>query len=69
MKGQASPLCIACSELILQAFKEDPDAFIYKVVNDPFYLQAVSGVDKILAQVDDLDLQDVDWDEWVVNIR
>jgi ubiquitin-like modifier-activating enzyme ATG7 len=44
--------CIACSEKVLDAYKEHGDDFLMKVFDSTDYLEGVTGIDKMKADVD-----------------
>ena len=50
--------CTCCSDSIDAEFKKSGYSFVQKVVEDPNYLEVISGIKELKSRIDD----DVDWD-------
>ncbi|KAI9143283.1 hypothetical protein BKA69DRAFT_1026812 [Paraphysoderma sedebokerense] len=59
--GQAYDKCTACSDVIVNQYKQDGFDFLVQVFNDSKHLEKVTGLDKLHAATDLADI--VDWDE------
>jgi ubiquitin-like modifier-activating enzyme ATG7 len=60
MCGSAFPSCTACGCKVRQAAMDGGDDFLLRVFNDPLLLGQVSGIAKMVAAADDVD---VDWSD------
>ncbi|KAI9019505.1 hypothetical protein CLU79DRAFT_804841 [Phycomyces nitens] len=58
--GQAYDRCTACSAKVIESYEADPTGFLMNVVQDPLYLEQITGLDQMKAESDALILQD-DW--------
>ena len=45
--------CVACSESVLNALCERGNDFLFEVFNDPTYLEDVTGLSKLKAEIDE----------------
>ena len=65
MYGEVFDKCIGCSPHVAKAFKESPESFLIQACNNPDYLEDLTGITKLNAQInmDDIEaLDDFDWD-------
>ncbi|KAG0244754.1 Autophagy protein 7 [Actinomortierella wolfii] len=58
--GQAYDRCTACSDPILEAYKNEGFGFLYKVFADAKYLEDVSGLTKLKEESENLEME---WDD------
>ncbi|CDW71187.1 e1-like protein-activating [Stylonychia lemnae] len=63
MYGEAFDKCIGCSHKIIEAYQNDRDAFILRACNEPDYLEELTGITAMLAQVRMDDIECFDFDE------
>ena len=47
------PNCVACSDYVLNEFSSDRDEFMYRVMNDPDYLQSVTKISDVLRETEE----------------
>lgn len=59
MTGVQYSCCVACSDPIVNAYKENPWEFVKSVLNRPDTLEDVSGITKMKEAEADVD---VEWD-------
>jgi ubiquitin-like modifier-activating enzyme ATG7 len=52
MYGEAFDKCIACSTPIIEEFKRNPEEFLVRACNQPDYLEELTGITKMMAEVD-----------------
>ena len=64
MFGQAFDKCVGCSLPVQQAYENDKHQFIIRACNQPDYLEELSGITAMIANinVDDIECFDVDED-------
>ena len=43
--------CVACSEGVINDYKNNRDNFIVNIMNDPYYIEKISGVEELIKQV------------------
>jgi hypothetical protein len=43
--------CVACSEYVLNEYKNNRDEFFIKIMNNPYYLENICGVDKLINEI------------------
>jgi len=51
--SNAFPNCVACSDYVLQEFNSNRDEFMFKVMNDPDYLQNVTKISEVLKETEE----------------
>lgn len=59
LSGKAYDKCPACSDIVLNAYKEEGSKFILKALSTPKYLEDLTGLTKLHDETADIDL---DWD-------
>jgi len=54
------PSCVACSDNILKKYSENPKEFLRKTMNDPYFLEQVSGISELMSEIniDEIDVED-----------
>ena len=57
MYGTAFNKCSGCSEAVSQAFKEDKHAFLLKACNQPDYLEDLTGITEMNANINFDDIE------------
>lgn len=64
MFGQAFDKCVGCSEKIVEAYKCNKQEFIIRACNEPDYLEELTGITAMMANIniDDIEAFDVDED-------
>lgn len=64
MFGQAFDKCVGCSEKIVEAYKSNKQEFIIRACNEPDYLEELTGITAMMANIniDDIEAFDVDED-------
>eukprot|EP00759_Apiculatamorpha_spiralis_P035391 PhF_6_TR36177/c1_g1_i1/m.52706/K08337/ATG7; ubiquitin-like modifier-activating enzyme ATG7 len=55
------PKCIACCDVILETYKRDGFDFVAKALNEPQFLEDVTGIRKELEHVENMGEGDCDW--------
>ncbi|RDB29505.1 Ubiquitin-like modifier-activating enzyme ATG7 [Hypsizygus marmoreus] len=60
--GAAYDRCTGCSETVLQTYEKEGFEMMLKAFNDPKYLPALTGLDKLYDE-GEAALESVDWDE------
>ena len=45
--------CVACSKSVIDAFCKRGNEFLFEVFNDPSYLEDVTGLSKLKAEIDE----------------
>ncbi|ORZ01388.1 hypothetical protein BCR43DRAFT_486856 [Syncephalastrum racemosum] len=53
--GQPYDCCTACSDKVRRAYRQDRQAFVQRVLQEPAYLEEVSGIAQLKAESDLLD--------------
>ena len=48
---------MACSEYVQVEYNDNREKFLISVMNDPYYIENICGVEKI---INDIDLRDID---------
>jgi ubiquitin-like modifier-activating enzyme ATG7 len=43
--------CVACSEYVQTEFKNNKNEFLIKVMNDPYYIENICGVEKLMQEI------------------
>ncbi|RAL07553.1 putative autophagy ubiquitin-activating enzyme ApgG [Aspergillus homomorphus CBS 101889] len=60
--GRSYKFCSACSDNIVGAFEKDGWDFVLRVLNEPGYLEVLSGLKEVQATAE-ASLADIEWDE------
>ena len=60
MCGYAFDMCIACSDPILDQFKQEPTKFLLQACNTPGYLEDLSGITKKMQEINFDDIEAFD---------
>ncbi|ORE09599.1 E1-like protein-activating enzyme Gsa7p/Apg7p [Rhizopus microsporus var. microsporus] len=58
--GQSYDKCTACSDKVLEAYSQDPLSFVQKVLDDPIYLEDITGLSALKAESENV------LDDWTV---
>lgn len=65
MYGECFDKCIGCSQKIVDAYNENPDEFLISACNRPDYLEDLTGITQMNAEIniDDIEaIDDLDWE-------
>ena len=57
MYGTSFNKCSACSDIVSQAFKEDKKTFLLKACNQPDYLEDLTGITEMNANINYDDIE------------
>ena len=57
------PKCIACCDTVVNRFKAEGFPFIAKALNEPSFLEDITGIKKDLEGVEQLGMEGCDWEE------
>lgn len=62
MYGQAFDKCVGCSKSVVEEYKKNKHEFIIKACNEPDYLEELTGITAMMADIniDDIECFDVD---------
>jgi len=62
MFGQAFDKCVGCSEAVVKAYKQNKEEFIIRACNEPDFLEELTGITAMMANIniDDIECFDVD---------
>ena len=52
MYGEAFDKCIACSRAVVEGYKADWKDFIVRACNKPDYLEELTGITKMMENID-----------------
>ena len=63
VSGQAFPQCTACSKQVIDAFEAGGFSFLRQCFDEVGFLERTTGLDKLSADVDDIDFDMSDDDE------
>jgi ubiquitin-like modifier-activating enzyme ATG7 len=53
MTGERFRCCVGCSDAVVEGFARDGPAFVERAVNEPTFLEEVSGITAMKASVVD----------------
>ncbi|ANB14742.1 Atg7p [Sugiyamaella lignohabitans] len=59
--GPSYDKCSACSEKVVEHWKNDGWEFVKKALNDPEYVSEISGLAELQRQAQELELGSMDW--------
>lgn len=62
IEGAAFDRCTACSQSIIDAYRQRGFELLRKVFNESNYLEKLTGLDKLHAEAEAA-MEDVEWDE------
>lgn len=62
--GQAYKCCSACSPTVVGAWQRDKWEFVKRALNERGYVEELCGLAQLRQQVDDMELDDDDEDDW-----
>ena len=63
MFGQAFDKCVGCSQQIVNAYIENKQEFVIKACNEPDYLEDLTGITAMMANINVDDIECFDFDE------
>ena len=54
------PSCVACSDNILKKYSENRIEFLRKTMNDPYFLEQISGITELISEIniDGIEVED-----------
>ena len=53
--GKSYEKCTACSKTVVSEYKQKGSEFLLRVFNNPMVLEELTGLDKMKAEVDDVE--------------
>ncbi|KAI9732845.1 MAG: Autophagy protein 7 [Cirrosporium novae-zelandiae] len=62
IRGRSYDCCSACSDKVIEAYEADPWEFVQKALNEPGYVEELSGLAEVQRRAEEA-AKDVDWDE------
>jgi len=63
MFGQAFDKCVGCSKPIIEAYEKNKHEFIIRACNEPDFLEELTGITAMLANINVDDVECFDFDE------
>jgi ubiquitin-like modifier-activating enzyme ATG7 len=63
MLGQAFEKCVGCSSKVVEAYKENKHEFIIRACNEPDFLEELTGITAMMANINIDDIECFDFDE------
>ena len=63
MFGQAFDKCVGCSKKVIEAYIENKHEFIIKACNEPDFLEELTGITAMMANINVDDIECFDFDE------